>query len=136
MKSTSIDILVQSNISTVGCDFETVFFCPAFSCPGFAYRKMQDWMSEFSFMRAGATGANKWRSRQRLGLSYDFHHFLVPLILVIVIDNLNDDYFYTPVSVARRCPGPNGFLWRRGLRLLDYHLSRLRVGDGHGLGEI
>jgi hypothetical protein len=55
MKPTSIDFLVQSNISSVGRDFGTIFFCPAFSRSGFAERKMQDRMSELPFMRAGTT---------------------------------------------------------------------------------
>jgi hypothetical protein len=55
MKPTSIDFLVQSNISSVGRDFGTIFFCPAFFCSGFDYSKMQDRMLELPFMRAGAT---------------------------------------------------------------------------------
>ena len=61
---------------------------------------MQDWGSEFPFMRAGATIDRSQRLWLQLWLSYDFHHFLV--LLVIVIDDLYDDNLYSPVPVARR----------------------------------
>ena len=101
---------------------------------------MQDRMLELPFMRAGATIDRLQWLWLRLWLSYDFHHFLIVLIIilivvVLVIDNLYDDDLYAPVPVARRRRGPNDFLWRHGLRLRDYHLSRLRVGGG-GLWEI
>src|SRR5215831_15924431 len=139
MKPTSIDFLVQSNISSVGRYFGTIFFCPAFFCSVFAGRKMQDRMLELPFMLAGATIDHWYWLWLQLWLSYDFHHFLLLLLILIFIfiDNLYNNNLYAPVPVARRCPGPNEFLWRRGLRLRDYHLSRLRVGGGdHGLWEI
>src|SRR5262250_1933893 len=139
MKPTSIDFLVQSNISSVSRDFGTIFFCPAFFCSGFADRKMQDRMLELPFMQAGTTIDHwQWLWLQ-LWLDYDWRHFHILLILILVIiivliDDLYDDNLYAPVPVARRCLGPKDFLWRRNLRLRDYHLSRLRVGgDGGGL---
>src|SRR5215831_920572 len=140
MKPTSIDFLVQSNISSVGRYFGTIFFCPAFFCSVFAGRKMQDRMLELPFMRAGATIDHLWWLWLQLWLSYDFHHFLILLILVfiiVLIDDLYDDNLYAPAPVARRSPVPNDFLWRRDLRLRDYYLSRLLVRRGaHGLREI
>src|SRR5215475_5136936 len=135
MKSTSIDFLVQLNISPVGRDFGTIFFCPAFSCSGFADRKMQYRMLELPFMRAGATIDHWYWLRLQLWLNYDWRHFL--LLILIFIDNLYNNNLYAPVPVARRAPVPNEFLWRRDLRLRDYHLSRRWVGGADpGLWEI
>jgi hypothetical protein len=71
-----------------------------------------------------------------LWLSYDFYHFLVLLIIVIVIDNLYDDNLYPPIPPTRRRPVPYDFLLWHGLRRRDYHWSRLRVGGGRGLLQI
>src|SRR5215510_9266742 len=139
MKPTSLDFLVQSTISSVSRDFGTIFFCPAFFCSGLADRKMQDRMLELPFMLAGATIDHWYWLWLQLWLNYDWRHLLllVVIFIFIFIDNLYDDNLYASAPVARRWLGPNDFLWRRYLRLRDYHLSRLRVwGDGHGLWEI
>src|SRR5262245_16808034 len=98
-------------------------------------------MLELPFMQAGATIDHRYWLWLQLWLNYDWRHFLILIIvlviIIVLIDDLYDDNLYAPVPVARRSPVPNDCLWRRGLRLRDYHLSRLRVGgDGHGLWEI
>src|SRR5262249_60818455 len=97
MKSTSIDFLVQSNISSVGRDFGTIFFCPAFLCSGFEDRKMQDRMLELPFMLAGATIDHWYWLWFQLWLSYEFHHFLL-LLLILLFLFIDYLYYNNPYS--------------------------------------